>query len=60
MIGFPDREALRMWRCFVCGSERVCAHREEQLVLWCLQQRKPPARETSGAAELATAKGATA
>ena len=21
-------------RCFICGSENVCAHREEELVVW--------------------------
>jgi len=27
-------EYLPLWRCFVCGSEAICSHREPAVVAW--------------------------
>jgi hypothetical protein len=28
---------MTLWRCFVCGSNRVCRHREPELVAWAVE-----------------------
>lgn len=36
----PERRPRYFCTCFLCGSDRVCIHREPELVLWWRQQQR--------------------
>ena len=37
--------AMKLWACFVCGSEKICKHREPELVAWMAGISDEQARE---------------